>query len=130
MLRPESRHNLVLLAIGLLVLLGPVLIIVLTLGFLALTGDLLLGRVTPLEFLELYIIDVLLFGALAYGLYRLTLRLIDQQIPASLEALEPLDPGNGAGDEGGEGGEGDEGCEGDETDQTYDGAGSRTETRE
>jgi hypothetical protein len=92
---PDSRDRLVLIAIGLLVLLAPALILVVTLSTLVLFGDLAFGRLTPLEFLELYLIDLVLFFVLAYGVYRLTLRLVERQVPVTLESLksrETADP--------------------------------------
>jgi hypothetical protein len=85
---PDSRDRLVLIAIGLLVLLAPALILVVTLGTLVLLGDLAFGQLTPVEFLELYLIDLVLFFVLAYGVYRLTLWLVKRQVPVSLESLE------------------------------------------
>jgi hypothetical protein len=85
---PESRDRLVLIAIGFLVLLAPALILVITLGTLVLFGDLALGRLTPVEFLELYLIDLVLFFVLAYGVYRLTLWLVKRQVPVTLESLD------------------------------------------
>lgn len=86
--RGDLYNRTVVLAIGLLVVLAPMVIIFFTLSFLSLTGDLVVGRLTLLEFLELYVLDLVLFGAFAYGLYRLTLRLIGTELPASLDALE------------------------------------------
>lgn len=92
MIPPESRDRLVLLGIGLLVLLGPVLILVLTLGALVFFGDLVLGRLTPVEFLELYIIELLLFAGFGYGIYRLTLWLVVHKTPVlSEESKAPKD---------------------------------------
>ncbi len=88
MIRPESRDRIVLLAIALLVLLGPVLILVLTLGALVYFGDLVLGRVTLVEFLELYIIELLLFTGFAYVIYRLTLWLVVHQTPVRSDVTE------------------------------------------
>ncbi|WP_152042566.1 hypothetical protein [Salinigranum salinum] len=89
MIPPDSRDRLVLIAIGLLVLLAPALILVITLSTLVLFGDLALGRLTPVEFLELYLIDLVLFSVLAYGVYRLTLWLVERQVPVTLDSLEP-----------------------------------------
>lgn len=77
----------VVLLIGLLVLLAPALILVLALAFLAFTGDLLLGRVTPLELLELYVIELVSVAVLAYGLYRLVRVLIVHRLPRTLDTL-------------------------------------------
>lgn len=62
---PDSRDYLVLLVIGLLVVLGPVVVLALTLGALVLFGDLALGRITPVEFLELYVLDLVVLVVLA-----------------------------------------------------------------
>lgn len=88
---PDSRERLVLVGIGLLMLLGPVSILVVTLAALVFFGDLALGRITPIEFLELYIIDLILFVGLGYGVYRLTLRLVKIRLPASIDVLEARD---------------------------------------
>lgn len=88
MIGPESRHRLILLAIGLLVLLGPVIILIATLGVLVFLGDLAVGRITPIDFLELYLIDLVLTVGLAYGIYRLTLWLVVHQVPESLSVVE------------------------------------------
>jgi len=84
----ESRDRVVVLVIALLVILAPALLLALTIGFLILTGDLVLGRVTPLEFLELYIIDLILIAGVGYAVYRLTLWLVANRLPESLDVLE------------------------------------------
>lgn len=86
--RLDPSTRLVVLAIGLLVLLAPVLIIFLTVYFLSVTGELVLGQVTLLEFFELYLLDLALFVVFGYGLYRLTLLLAQQKLPVSLDVLE------------------------------------------
>lgn len=99
MLPPDSREHLVLLGIGLFLLLGPVLILVLTLGALVLFGDLALGRITPVEFLELYILDLILFVVFAYGVYRLTLWMVEHRVPAALDAIESRETAGNPDDE-------------------------------
>jgi hypothetical protein len=84
----DSRDRVVALAYGVLILLSPAVILVLTLGFLTFTGDLVLGRVTPLEFLELYIIELVVLAGFGYGLYRLTLRVAQRRLPVVLDALD------------------------------------------
>lgn len=84
-------ERLTVLLIGVVVIMAPVVIVLLTVAFLVFTGDLVLRRVTPLEFVELYLIDLALFAAFAYGLYWLTLRLIDSRLPTSLDALDNAD---------------------------------------
>jgi len=65
---------------------------------LVLTGDLLLGRLTLLEFLELYIIDLVLFAVAGYGVYRLTLWTVENRLPESLDTPESHDTGAGSND--------------------------------
>lgn len=91
MISNSSQNRIVLLILGLLVLLAPIVLLVLTLGFLVITGDLILGRVTPLQFLELYIIDLTVLVAVGYGVYRLTIWLVAHRLPASLDELEAPD---------------------------------------
>lgn len=79
MTAPDSRDRLVLIGMGFLGLLGPALILVVTLGALVFFGDLALGRITPVEFLELYLIELVLFAAVAYGIYRLIFWLVKDQ---------------------------------------------------
>jgi hypothetical protein len=89
--RSDSRERLGLIAIGLLVLLGPVLILVLTIEVLILFGDLTLSEISLIEFLELYIIDLIVFVGLAYGIYRLTLWLVENRLAVSLNTHEARD---------------------------------------
>ena len=99
----DSRDRLVVLAIALLVILAPALVLALTVGFLVFTGDLVLGRVTPLEFLELYIIDLILIAGVGYAVYRLTLWLVENRLPESLDVLKE-DAADGDSNDGSEGG--------------------------
>mgnify|MGYP000415736757 CR=1 FL=1 len=78
-----GRSNLKTIALGLAVLFVPALIIVATLEFLILTGDLVLNELTPLELVELYLIDLVLFAGGAYLLYRLLLYSIGNPIDES-----------------------------------------------
>lgn len=91
MLSPDTRDRLTLLTIGLLVVLGPVLILGFTLGVLVLFGELAIGQLTPIEFLELYVIELLLFVAFAYAIYRLTLWTVINKVPATLDSLHTTD---------------------------------------
>ena len=90
-----SRDRLVLLVTGLLLVLGPAVILVLTLGALALFGAVVFNQITLVEFLELYLLELALFIGLSYGIYRLTLWLIQTQVPdapGGLDTREPTDP--------------------------------------
>ncbi len=84
----NSRDRLVLLAVGVLVLLAPAVILLLTLGVLALLGELALGDLTPVEFLELYVVDLVVLAGLAYGIYRLTRWAVTRQTTSSDEPGE------------------------------------------
>lgn len=76
----DRSNKIVEWAIGFIVFLAPLVILIFTLTFLAYTGDLVRGRVTVLELLELYIFELVLFATFAYALYRLTLRLVERQL--------------------------------------------------
>lgn len=89
----QSRSRLVLLAYGVLLILAPVVMLAATLGFLVVSGNLVLGRVTPLEFIELYVIELLIFATFGYGLYRLTIWVAEHRLPALLDALEAGEAG-------------------------------------
>jgi len=95
----DPRERFALLGMGVVILLGPVLILAITLEVLILFGDLRLEQVTPVKFLELYIIDLVLFTGLAYGIYRLTLWLVEHRLPKSLDALGPQDAAKSREDE-------------------------------
>lgn len=86
-----SRDHVIILAYAVLILFAPVTLLVLTLGFLILTGDLVLGRLTPLEFLELYLLELIVFVGFGYGLYRLTLWVAAHRLPALLDQHEVRD---------------------------------------
>ena len=83
-----SQKRLAILVIGLVVLFAPALFVVATLEFLILSGDLALSEISLIEFLELYLIDLLLFVVLGYGVYRLTLWLIRDQLPEALDTVD------------------------------------------
>lgn len=91
MLSDDSRNRLVLLSYGLLIVLAPVVFLFLTLGFLTFTGDLVLSQLTLLEFVELYIIELVVVVAFGYGIYRLTLWVAESRLPVLLDALDADD---------------------------------------
>jgi len=82
-----SQKRIALLVIGLVILFAPALFLVATLEFLILSGDLALNEISLLEFVELYLIDLLLFVVLGYGVYRLTFWLIKNQLPDALDTV-------------------------------------------
>ena len=83
-----SQKRIALLVIGLVVLFAPALFVIATLEFLILSGDLALSEITLVEFLELYLIDLVLFVVLGYGVYRLTFWLIENQLPDALDGVD------------------------------------------
>jgi hypothetical protein len=83
-----SQKRIALLVIGLVILFAPALFLVATLEFLILSGDLALSEISLLEFVELYLIDLVLFVLLGYGIYRLTFWLIKDQLPEALDTVE------------------------------------------
>lgn len=88
MLSAGSRRRLALILIGLLLVLAPLAILGATFVFLKITGNLVLGRVTTLEFLELYLIDLVIVVSFGYGLYRLLMWLGQHRLPDLLDTLE------------------------------------------
>ncbi|MFA1611569.1 hypothetical protein [Halobellus rubicundus] len=84
----DSRERLPLIAIGFLVLFGPAVILVITLEILILFGDLELSQITPVKFIELYIVDLILFTGLGYGIYRSSLWLVKNKLPPSPDAVD------------------------------------------
>lgn len=83
-----QRNNLTILLIGLFLLFAPALFLVATLEFLILSGDLVLNEVSPLELLELYLIDLVLFAGVGYGIYRISLWIIANRLPESLDTRD------------------------------------------
>lgn len=79
---------------GAVILLGHVLILAITLEALILFDGLRFSQLTPAEFLELF-----LFSGLAYGIYRLTLWVVEHQLPKSLDTLESKDAVEPTGDD-------------------------------
>ncbi|MFC7134651.1 MULTISPECIES: hypothetical protein [Salinibaculum] len=88
MLPADSRDRIAVALIALLVVLTPAVVLTLTLSFLTVTGDIAAGQLTPLELLELYLLDLALLLVVGYLLYRLLMRLVVHDLSASLDALE------------------------------------------
>ncbi|EMA29973.1 hypothetical protein [Haloarcula japonica] len=82
-----SQKRIALLVIGLVILFAPALFVLATLEFLILSGNLALSEISLLEFVELYLIDLVLFVLLGYGVYRLTFWLIKDQLPDALDTV-------------------------------------------
>ena len=88
-----SQKRIALLVIGLVVLFAPALFVLATLEFLILSGNLALSEISLLEFVELYLIDLVLFVVLGYGVYRLTFWLIQNQLPDALDSIDGAEAG-------------------------------------
>ncbi|MFC7075193.1 hypothetical protein [Haloarcula halophila] len=106
MSQSDQRNNLKLLLVGLFLLFAPALFVVVTLEFLILTGDLVLSDISLLDFIELYLIDLVLFAVVGYGIYRLTLWVVANRLPETLDGQElrgadsePADGRDSSGDE-------------------------------
>jgi len=93
--RSEASDRLILVLVGLLLLLSPALLLLVTLAFLSITGELVLGRLTTLELIELYLIDFLLVGGILLAMFALLKRLLEHRLGAALDSLavsgEPTD---------------------------------------
>ncbi|AUG46690.1 hypothetical protein BVU17_03825 [Haloarcula taiwanensis] len=83
-----SQKRIALLVIGLVILFAPALFVLATLEFLILSGNLALSDISLLEFVELYLIDLVLFVLLGYGVYRLTFWLIQDRLPDALATVD------------------------------------------
>jgi len=88
MVSADSRERVAIIAMGLLLLLAPAMILVITLEILILLGDLELSDISFVEFLELYVIEVIVFAVVAYAIYRLTLWVVETRLPTSIDALQ------------------------------------------
>lgn len=76
----KLRRKLATMAILLLVIFAPFVIIGTTLTFLILTGDLVRGEVSPLVFLELYVIELILVAIFTFGLFWLTKYIVREHL--------------------------------------------------
>ncbi|MHB9285435.1 hypothetical protein ACKVMT_00160 [Halobacteriales archaeon Cl-PHB] len=77
-----------LVIIGALLLFAPALLIVVTMGFLQLIHGMALSDLTPLELVELYLIEMALLAAFAYAVYRILRWSTRHRLPAALDSLE------------------------------------------
>ena len=91
MVSSDSWNRITVLLVGLLVLFAPALFVIITLEFLILTGEVALTEISLLEFLELYIIDLILLAGFGYGVYRLTLWVTDRPLRESVNELRTDD---------------------------------------
>lgn len=90
------KNRTILLLVGLLVVLTPVVILVITLFFLTFAAGLQQGEITTVELVELYAIEFVVLAAFAYLVYRLTLFVVEEHLPEALDAVEPeSDSGEG-----------------------------------
>ena len=88
MVSSDLQTRLSLLIIGILLIFAPAFFVLLTLEFLILSGDLLLSEVTPLELLELYILDLVFLLLFAYAVYRVTSWTFEHRLPSVLDEFE------------------------------------------
>jgi hypothetical protein len=79
------------IAIGLLLIFTPAILLILSFAVLSLTTEIALDQITPLVFVELYLLDLLLFVAFGYGVYRVTIWVVTNRLPDSLDAIESDD---------------------------------------
>jgi hypothetical protein len=79
------------IVLGLAFLLTPVAILTLTLAFLSYTGEFVAGRLTLLELLELYVLDLAVLVGAALLLYYLLGTTIRRQFPLLDEDEEETD---------------------------------------
>lgn len=77
---PEAIRRGQSLLLVLLVLFTPIVILVITLGFLQIAEGLVLGELSPFELLELYVIELVLFAVIAYSLYRASMTAMEGRV--------------------------------------------------
>ncbi|WP_339106056.1 hypothetical protein [Haloterrigena salinisoli] len=73
------------LLISVVLLFAPVIILVLTIGFLMLAGGLVLGELSVIELLELYILELILFTVGSYLLFRFREYLVKERLPKTVD---------------------------------------------
>lgn len=73
------------LLISVVLLFAPVIILVLTIGFLMLAGGLVLGELSVIELLELYILELILFTVGSYLLIRFREYLVKERLPKTVD---------------------------------------------
>lgn len=100
-MRPEDDTNRIeIILIGLLLVIAPVVILWFTIGFLRLAGGLLLTELSLLELVELYVLELILFTAGTYLLFRLRRYAVAERLP---KAIDESDDHQSDGDPNGRG---------------------------
>lgn len=89
---PVSKDQFTILMTGLLVLFGPVVILGGTIAFLTFAQGYDRSEISIIELAELYVIEFVLVVVFGYLVYRLTLYMVEQRLPASLDAIERQSP--------------------------------------
>jgi hypothetical protein len=84
-----------LVVIGALLLFAPALLIVVTVGFLQLVHEVAITDLTPLELVELYLIEMALLAAFAYVIYRVLRWSTGHRLRAALDSLGEADDEDG-----------------------------------
>ncbi len=74
--------------IGVLLLFAPAVLMVVTLVFLQLVHGLAIGELSPLELVELYLIEVALLAAFAYAIVRILRYSTRHSLPTTLDSLD------------------------------------------
>lgn len=92
-LRKHARRSLTVVALFLVVLL-PALVLAVTLAFLQFAQAVAIGELSALELVELYLIEMAVFGVAAYLLYRLAIATLEDELPAWLDPVESEENGD------------------------------------
>jgi hypothetical protein len=77
-----------LVVISILLVFTPVVLLVITLGFLVTAQGLDPAEISVLELIELYLIELALFAAFGYLLYRLLIHSVENHLPQIIDRLE------------------------------------------
>lgn len=77
---PEAIRRGRSLLLVLLILFTPIVILVITLGFLQIAEGLVPGELSALELLELYVIELVVFAVTAYVLYRASMTAMEGRV--------------------------------------------------
>jgi uncharacterized BrkB/YihY/UPF0761 family membrane protein len=86
-LRKHARRSLTVVALFLVILL-PALVLAVTLAFLQFAQAVAIGELSALELVELYLIEMVVFGVAAYLLYRLAIATLEEELPEWIEPVE------------------------------------------
>lgn len=85
--RPAVPNRVSLIAIVILLVLTPAVLLALTVTFLTATIEINISELTLVELVELYLLELMVLVGVGYALYRLVLRLVVHELPATLDEL-------------------------------------------